>query len=68
MPSQNEGVEMPTSTETVISLSCQAFCRTAAMMPSERPPTLAEHERGPRQQQCREQPGETSSMTGRCRM
>ena len=40
MPSQKDGVDMPTSTVTVISLSCQPFCRMAAMMPKRMPKTL----------------------------
>ena len=56
MPSQNEGVDMPTSTTTVMSLSCQAFCRTAAMMPSEDADDARQNQRRPGQQQRREQP------------
>ena len=68
MPSQKEGVETPTSTVTVMSLSSHAFCRTAAMMPSGMPTIAQSTSDAPASSMVGPRRPITSSSTGLCRM
>ncbi len=64
-PSQNDGVEMPTSTMTVKNISCQPNCFTAAMIPATIPMTAAKSSEEPARRSVGPSLSSTSSITGR---